>query len=153
MPGPTNLYKQWLHENQVLSSAIMADDSGDHSDGNSSFAHKHSTEPLRLRQLHAAPNHADQTTPPSSTRQSTDIIENDSDVLEVRKGAEKTAAILNEKDQDPNLIGWDGIFSSSPGIAMQVNPTELSSQVPTILKIPRIGPKARNTSSRSSTPS
>ena len=85
--------------------------------------------------------------------QSTDIIEKESDVLEVKKGAEKTAAILNEKGQDPNLIGWDSIIPSSPDIAMQVNPTEHSSQVPTTLRIPRIGPKARNTSSPYFTPS
>ena len=72
---------------------------------------------------------------------------------EVKQQAQNTPAMLNEKIQDPNLIGWDGIVSSSPDLAMQVNPTEHPSQVPTTLRIPRIGPKARNTSSPSSTPS
>lgn len=73
--------------------------------------------------------------------------------LGVKKQAQNTPAMLNEKIQDPNLVGWDGIVSSSLDLAMQVNQTEHPSQVPTILRIPRIGPKARNTSSPSSTPS
>ena len=73
--------------------------------------------------------------------------------LEVRKKAQNPATMLNEKDRDPNLIGWDGMVSSSPDLAMQVNPTEHSSQVLTTLRIPRIGPRARNTSLPSSTPS
>lgn len=73
--------------------------------------------------------------------------------LEVEKKAQNPAAMLNGKAQDPNLIGWDGMLSSSPDLVMQVNQTEHSSQVPTTLKIPRIGPRARNTSSPSSTPS
>lgn len=127
----------------------MMDNSGDQSDGNSSSSHTLSTEPLRLQQLHTAPNHGDQTTPSSSARQSTHIKEKQSDVekgmsngeildasaatekLEVKKEARNTAAMLNEKDQDPNLMGWDGMVSSSPDLTMQVNPTEHSSQVPT----------------------
>ena len=151
----------------------MLDNSGDQSDGNSSSSHtlSLSTEALRLQHLHTAPNHGDETTPSSSARQSTHIKEKELDVekgmsngenvdasaasekLEVKKQAQNTAATLNGKDQDPNLIGWDGMFSSSPDLAMQVNPTNHSSQVPTTLKTPRIGPKARNTSSPSSTPS
>lgn len=139
----------------------MLDNSGDQSDGNySSSSHTLSTEPLRPQQhLHTAPNHG------------THIKEKESDVekgmsngenvdasaatekLEVRKKAQNPATMLNEKDRDPNLIGWDGMVSSSPDLAMQVNPTEHSSQVLTTLRIPRIGPRARNTSLPSSTPS
>ena len=151
---------------------MMLYNSGDQSDGNSSSSHTLSTEPLRhQQQLHTAPNHAHQPTPFSSASQSTHIKEKESDVekamsnggnldasaatekLEVKQQAQNTPAMLNEKIQDPNLIGWDGIVSSSPDLAMQVNPTEHPSQVPTTLRIPRIGPKARNTSSPSSTPS
>ena len=68
-----------------ISCSKMADNSGDQSGENSSFAHKFSPEPLWLQQLHAAPNHGDQTTNSSSARQSTDIIENELDVLKVRE--------------------------------------------------------------------
>ena len=116
----------------------MVHDSGDQSGGVSSFVHKFSPEPLRLQQLHVALNHGDQTTPSSSARQSTDIIENEVDVLEVRKRTERTAAILNEKNQDSSLIGFNGIISPSPDTAMQVDPTEYSSQIPTTLRISEI---------------
>ena len=65
----------------------------------------------------------------SSARQSTDIVEGELDVLEIRARTENTAAILKEKDQDPNRTGWDGIISSSTDIEMQINPTEHSSHV------------------------
>ena len=147
----------------------MVDSPGDQSDENSS--HTLSTEPVRLQQLHAAPGNGDQTTSSFSARQSIHIEEKELDVekgmsngedvdksaatekIEVKKEAQNTAGMLNEKDKDSNVIGWEGMVASSPDLTVQVNPTEHSSQVPTTLKIPRIGPKARNTSSPSSTPS
>ena len=146
----------------------MVDNPGDQTDENSS--HTLSTEPVRLLQLHTAPGNGGQTTPSSSATQSTHIPDKQSDVekgisngddvdnsaatvkVEGKKEeAQNTIVIPNEKDKDPNLIGWEGMAVSSPDV--QVNPTEQSSQVPTTLKIPRIGPKARNISSLSSTPS
>ena len=140
----------------------------DQSDENSS--HTLLTEPVRPQQLHTALGNGDQTTFSSSATQSTHIEDKGSDVekgisngedvdnsaaAEKSKGkreeAQNTAVMPNEKEKDPNLIGWEGMVASSPNV--QVNLTEHSLQVPTTLKTPRIGPKARNTSSPSSTPS
>ncbi|KAL2045924.1 hypothetical protein ABVK25_011945 [Lepraria finkii] len=102
----------------------MVDNPGDQSDENSS--HTLSTEPVRLQQLHATPGNGDQTTSSSSARQSTHIEEKELDVekgmsngedvdksaatekIEVKKEAQNTAGMLNEKDKDSNLIGWEG---------------------------------------------
>ena len=138
---------------------------GDQSDENSS--HTLSTEPVRLQQLHTALGNGNQTTSSSAT-QSTHIEDKESDVekgihngedvdnsaaaenIEDKKEeVQNTIVMPNEKEKDPNLIGWEGMVASSPD--GQVNTTEHSLQAPMTLKTPRIGPKARNTSSLSST--
>lgn len=143
------------------------DHPGHQSDENSS--HTLLTEPVRLQQLHTALANGDQTTSSSAT-QSTHIEDKESDVEKgisngedvdnsaaaekiegEKEEAQNTAVMPDEKEKDPNLIGWEGMVASSPDV--QVNPTEQLLQVPTTLKIPRIGPKARNISSLSSTPS
>ena len=91
-------------------------------------SHTLSTEPIRLQQLHAAPCNGNRTTS-SLARYSTHIEEKESDVekdlsngdvdesaatekIEVKKEAQETAA-LNEKEKDPNLVGWEGMPASS----------------------------------------
>ena len=143
------------------------DHPGDQSDEN--FTNTLLTEPVRLQQLHTALGNGDQTTSSSAT-QSTHIEDKESDVekgihngedVDNSAAAEKiegkkeetqnTAVMPVEKEKDPNLVGWEGMVASSPD--GQVNPTEHSLQAPTTLRIPRTGPKARNTLSLSSTPS
>jgi hypothetical protein len=132
------------------------DHSGDRNEKTSS--HTLLTEPARLEQLHTAFDNGDQTTS-SSAKQSTHIDDKESDVeksisngedVERSAAAQNTAVMPNEKEKDPNLIGWEGMVASSPDV--QMNPTHHSLQVLTTLKILRIGPRARNTESRSSTP-
>jgi hypothetical protein len=143
------------------------DHPGDRNEETSS--HTLLTEPVRLEQLHTAFDNDDQTTS-SSAKQSTHIEDKESDVekgisngedvdnsaaaenIESKKEeAQNTAVMPNEKEKDPNLVGWEGLVASSPDV--QINPTEHSLQVLTTLKILRIGPRARNTESLSSTPS
>lgn len=145
----------------------MMDHSGDHSDENSS-SQTLSTEPVRFRQLQN-PSDGDQTTS-SSASQSTHIKEKESDVekglssgedvdepaatekTKAKKENQKTAVMQEKKQQDPNLVGWEGMVSFPSGQCRSTR-SKNTSQVPTTLKIPRIGQKAKNTLSRSSTPS
>ena len=114
------------------------DHPGHQSDEHSS--HTLLTEPVRLQQLHTALANGDQTTSSSAT-QSTHIEDKESDVEKgisngedvdnsaaaekiegEKEEAQNTAVMPDEKEKDPNLIGWEGMVASSPDV--QVNPTE-----------------------------
>lgn len=94
----------------------MLDNSGDQSDGNSSSSHTLSTEPLRLQQqLNTAPNHGTHSEEKELDAEKGMSNGENGDAsaatekLEARKPAQNPAAMPNEKDKDPNLVGWDGM--------------------------------------------
>jgi hypothetical protein len=143
------------------------DHAGDRNEETSS--HALLTEPVRIEQLHTAFDNGDQTTC-SSTKQSTHIEYNESEVEKgisngedmdnsaaaenierKKKETQNTVVMPNGKEKDLNLVGWEGLVALSPNV--QIKQTEHSLQVLMTLKILRIGPRARNTSSPSSTPS
>ena len=104
---------------------------------NENSSHTLLTEPVRLQQLHDALGNAGQTTSTSSATQSTHIedkepdvekgISNGDDMDDSAAGekvegkeeeAQNTAVMPNEKEKDPNLVGWEGMVASSPDVQL-----------------------------------
>lgn len=79
-------------------------------------------------------DNGDQTTS-SSAKESTHLEDQDSEKgisngedvnnsAAAEKKAQNTAVLPNEKEKDPNLVGWEGMIASS--LDVQMNPTEIS---------------------------
>ncbi|RQM04528.1 hypothetical protein DH86_00004445 [Scytalidium sp. 3C] len=107
-----------------MASIVIMDHPGDRNEETSS--HTLLTEPVRLEHLHTAFDNGDQTTS-SSAKQSTHIEDKESDgekgisngedvdysaaaesIESKKEETQNTAVMPNEKENDPNLVGWEG---------------------------------------------
>lgn len=97
--------------------------------GDENSSQPFATKPAKPYQLHTASSDGEETMFSSSARPSTHLKDNESDVekgmpngdgidksaatekTEVNKATQSPPVMTNEKDKDPNLVGWDGMLA------------------------------------------